>query len=58
MPIARAVTAKFKAFSFPVIKSYSVFPYSAFSNTRRTVTKLKIKAPELSTVERMHSNET
>ena len=30
MPIARAVSAKFKAFSFPVIKGYSVIPYSAF----------------------------
>ena len=33
--IARAASAKFKAFSFPVVKSYSVFhnsviPYSAF----------------------------
>ena len=26
MPIARAMSAKFKAFSFPVIKSYSVVP--------------------------------
>ena len=35
MPIARAMSAKFKAFSFPVIKvislsRYSVIPYSAF----------------------------
>ena len=26
MPIARAMSAKFKAFSFPLIKSYSVVP--------------------------------
>ena len=43
MPIARAVSAKFKAFLFPVIESYSVVPvfrssvipffrYSAFSS--------------------------
>ena len=30
LPIARAVSAKFKAFSFPVVKSYSVIPYSTF----------------------------
>ena len=32
MPIAHAVSAKFKAFSFPVIQffRYSVIPYSAF----------------------------
>ena len=32
MPIARDMSAKFKVFSFLVIKSYSIFPYSAFSS--------------------------
>ena len=35
MPIARAVSAKFKAFSFPVIKSYSAIPFSVFRVLQR-----------------------
>ena len=41
-PIARAVTAKFKAFSFLVIKSYSVVPlfrYSIFCVLQRPAEK-------------------